>query len=115
MRKINTEDVFKMARLMKNGNILQAVKNAYLEGRKEDADAQQIGIGTVMDIVCSCTDARVESQFYELLGGICEKKPEAIKTQSLEATVEDIRKIFQENNILNFLDSASSLGEMIQN
>ena len=110
MRKINTEDVFKMARLMKNGNILQAVKNAYLEGRKEDADAQQIGIGTVMDIMCSCTDARVESQFYELLGGICE-----IKTQSLEATVEDIRKIFQENNILNFLDSASSLGEMIQN
>ncbi len=115
MRKINTEDVFKMARLMKNGNILQAVKNAYLEGRKEDADAQQIGMGTVKDIMCSCTDARVESQFYELLGGICEKKPEEIKTQSLEATVEDIRKIFQENNILNFLDSASSLGEMIQN
>lgn len=114
MRKINTEDVFKMARLMKNGNILQAVKNAYIEGRKEDADAQQIGINTVMDIMCSCTDARVESQFYELIAGICEKKPEEIKTQSFEVTVDDIKKIFQENNFLNFLDSASSLGEMIQ-
>ncbi len=114
MRKINTEDVFKMARLMKNGNFLQAVKNAYIEGKKEDADAEQIGMGAVMEIMCSCSDARVEIQFYDLLGGICEKKPEEVKVQSFETTVEDIRKILLENDILNFLDSASSLGEKIQ-
>jgi len=103
-----------MARLMKNGNILQTVKNAYIEGSKEDADSQQIGLNVAIDIMCSCTDAKVESQFYEFIAGICEKKPEDIKLQSLEVTVEDIKKIFQENNVLNFFKSASSLGEMIQ-
>lgn len=114
MRKINTEDVFKMARLMNNGKILQVVKDAYIEGKKQDVDAQQVGITAAMDIMCSCTDAKVEHQFYELVAGICEKTPEEVKTQSLETTVNDIKKICRENDIVNFFNSASDLGEMIQ-
>ena len=34
MRKINTSDVFKMARLLREGNIAEAVRKAYMEKRK---------------------------------------------------------------------------------
>ena len=99
MRKISTEDVFKMARLLKNGDVIRTIKTAYEAGKKEDADTEKIGLDAAMELLVSCTDAKIEAQFYELMAGICEKKPEDIRTQSLESTVEDIKKICQENNI----------------
>lgn len=103
-----------MARLIKHGNITQTVKKAFEAGRQKDADAQQIGVDVAMDVFCSCAGADVEKEFYGLLSGICEKKPEDIENQSLEATIEEIRKIFEENDILNFLNSASNLSGKIQ-
>ncbi len=124
MRKINTEDVFKMARLIRKGNIVQIIKNAYAAGKKvkdREADgktveeaAGQIGIDVFMDIMSSCTEPEIEESFYELFSGICEKSPDDIRTQSLETTIEDIKKICKENNILNFFKSASSLSEKVQ-
>lgn len=109
MRMINTGDVFKMARLLKNGNVMQHIKNAYAAGREEGADPQRIGMDLIMDILCACAESKTEEQVYDLLGGICEKKPDEIRNQSLEATVEDIKKICEGNNIANFLRSASRL------
>lgn len=37
MRKINTGDVFKMGRLLKKSGVMEIVRNAYEEGRKEGA------------------------------------------------------------------------------
>lgn len=114
MRKISTEDVFKMARLMKNGNVLQNIKDAFEKGRKKGADTEKIGMEAFLDILCSCSEEKIENQLYELLAGICEKTPENIKNQSLEVTIEDIQKICRENNIVNFLKSASGVAEKIQ-
>ncbi len=109
MRKINTEDVFKMARLLRKGNVVQVIKDAYAAGKKEEQDAKQIGINVFMDIMCACTESEVEEQFYDLLSGICEKDHEDIKKQSIEATIGDLRKICEENNIANFWKTASDL------
>ena len=98
-----------MARLLKNGNIVQTIKEAYTAGKEKDADAQKIGMDAIMGIMCACTDVKIEEQFYDLLGGICERTPAEIKEQSLETTIEDIKKICKENNIANFWNSASSL------
>lgn len=114
MRKINTSDIFKMARLLKKGNIAEAVRKAYVDGKKEDADSEEIGMNAIFDILCSCTDPSVEDQFCDLLAGICEKKKENISNQSLETTVYDMKRICEENNIVNFFRSASRLSEKIQ-
>ncbi len=114
MRKINTEDVFKMARIIKNTSITGNIKEAFSKGKKEDADVEQIGIDIFMDIVCSCADESIEKKFYDLIGGITEKKPEDIKKQSLETTIDDIKRICEENNILNFFKSAAKLSSKIQ-
>lgn len=113
MRKINTGDVFKMARIIKNAGIAGDIKEAFSEGKKEDADAEQIGLDVFMDIVCSCADDSIEKKFYDLIGGITEKKPEDIEAQSLETTVEDIKRICEENNVVNFFKSAARLSSKI--
>lgn len=113
MRKINTEDVFKMARIIKKGNVAQNIKDAYVAGKAEGADAEQIGVCAFMDILCSCSDEIVEGQIYDLLAGICEKTAEDIKKQSLETTVEDVKNICKENNVVNFLKSAVSASKNI--
>lgn len=113
MRKINTEDVFKAARLLKNGNIMQNIRDAYAAGKVEGADAEEVGLNAIMDILCSCSESKVETQFYDLLAGICEKKPDEIKTQSFETTIGDIKKICEENDIVNFLNAASRLNQKI--
>ncbi len=109
MRKINTGDVFKMGRLLKKSGVMEIVRNAYEEGRKEGADKEKIGLDAILGIVCSCSDISTEGQIYELLGGICEKDPTDVMEQPLEVTIEDISGIFRENNIANFLRSASDL------
>lgn len=114
MRKLNTGDVFKMARLMKNSNILEDVKKAFAAGKEEGADATQVGIDFIMKVICSCSEEKTESQLYELLAGICEKKLDEIRDQSLETTIDDIKRIFKDNDVLNFLKSASGLNGKIQ-
>ena len=114
MRKINTEDVFKMARLIKKGNVGQVIKDAYAAGGQEGADAKQIGMDAFIGIVCACSASEVEEDLYELLSGICEKSPEDVRRQSLETTIEDIKKICEENNVVNFWKSASGLSGKIQ-
>lgn len=109
MRKINTADVFKMARLMKKAKLTESIKKAYMDGKKEGVNTEEVGMNAIMDIIGSCCDTGTEKDFYELLAGISEKKAEEIMNQSLEATIADIKKICEENNIVNFLRSASRL------
>lgn len=109
MRKINTADVFKMARLMKGANLTESIKKAYMAGKEENANTEEIGMNAIMDIIGSCSDAGTEKKFYELLAGISEKTVDEIMNQSLETTMADIKRICEENNIANFLRSASRL------
>lgn len=111
MRKINTADVFKMARLMKGTNLTESIKKAYMDGKEENANTEEIGMNAIMDIIGSCSDGGTEKKFYELLAGISEKTVDQIMDQSLETTVADIKRICEENNIVNFLRSASRLNQ----
>ena len=122
MRKINTGDVFKMARLLKNTNVMDAVKDAYKADKREDVaegahkgDAGKGGIwvDAAMKVLASCTSQQAEEQFYDLMAGICENKPEDIRDRPLDGLMEDIRRICQENNVANFLRSASDFAEKL--
>lgn len=122
MRKINTGDVFKMARLLKNANVMDAVKDAYKASKKEDGakeahkegpDKGGIWVDAAMKVLASCTSQQAEEQFYDLMAGICENKPEDIRDRPLDGLIEDIRRICEENNVANFLRSASDFAEKL--
>lgn len=111
MRKINTADTFKMARLMKSAGLVESIKKAYAAGKEEGANTEEVGMNAILEIIGSCCDTGTEKNFYDLLAGISEKTAEEIMNQSLETTVTDIKRICEENNIVNFLRSASSMSQ----
>ena len=113
MRKLNTGDVFKTARLMKESDILPIVKESFARGKEDGADERQVGIDFISGVLCACSGEKTEAMLYELLGGIWEKKPDDVRNQSLETTVGDILRIVEENNVANFLKSASRLAGKI--
>ena len=113
MRKINTADVFKFARIIKETKMQCTIRDAYIAGKKEDANQEEIGLNTMLEIICACADTKIESKIYDLLAGILEKTEDMIKNQSMETTISDIEHIFLENEIGNFLKSAFRLSESI--
>lgn len=111
MRRIQTGDVFKMARIIKALSIREELTKIAVDARKEDGstDIEAVGIKAFMMVMESCADATVENKIYDLLAGITEKNVEDIKTQTLDATIHDIREIVKENDIVNFSKSAVQL------
>ena len=113
MRKIQTQDVFKLARIIKNADLRAEISNAIEQinagGKKDKNLSEKVGIRVFLTIVEGCSDAKTEDMIYELIGGIAEIPADEIKTQSLEATISIIKKIASENNMVNFFSTAGTL------
>lgn len=128
MRKINTGDVFKLARIIKTTEVKEDIINIYTDSKKmkeetaevatpeqmkEQAEAVQekIGVKIFFTIFEKCTDVKTEKLIYELIGGIAEKKPAEIENMPLDEMLELLSKIVKENNIRNFFNTALNLEE----
>lgn len=109
MRKINTSDVFKCARIIKNANMkdeLAEIYNKFSIVEGDDANIEKAGIQIVLCVIGGCSDERQEKAIYELIGGIIGKDAQLISDQTIEDTIDDIKKIAKENNLVNFFKSA---------
>ena len=129
MRKLITSDVFKMARIIKEAGVKNAIAEIFKETRntnivieENDSEAvkkakteainkkqEEAGFEAIMTIFESCSTEKLEKMLYEFLGGISEKKSDEVAGQTLEATIEDIKTIVSENNIVNFFKQADQL------
>lgn len=109
MRKVNTSDVFKMARILKKTNITDEIKKSYLNGKAKGANVEEIGLDLFFSMVGACAKEGVETELYELLGGIAETEPEKIAEQPIETTMKQLKKIAEENNLIHFFKSAGQL------
>ena len=113
MRKIQTQDVFKLARIIKNADLKAEISNAIEQinagSKKEKNLSEKVGIRVFLTIVEGCSDIKTEDMIYELIGGIAEIPANDIKTQSLEAAIDLIKKIASENNMISFFNTAGTL------
>lgn len=127
MRKINTSDVFKFAKILKKTRIKESIAKLYEDGAAKEAEIKKkflseedikeqlqkaqndFGVQFAFSILDAAADGGVEKDLYDLLGGITEKAPTDIENQSLEKTLEDLKNIAKENNLSLFFKSASRL------
>lgn len=107
MRKLNTQDAFKTARIVRYTGLKQMVIDAYKNDKK--FNREELGVEIIFALIDACGDAKVESDFYALIGGITEKGADAIREQSLDVTIADLKQIFEENDMASFFGSFSSL------
>jgi hypothetical protein len=112
MRKIQTQDVFKLARIIKSAKLKGEVAEIITKINTEEKDnnlSKNVGVQIFFAIVEGCADEKTEEKIYDLIGGIAEISAEDIKKQSLDATVDIIKKISEENDIMAFFNQAGSL------
>lgn len=108
MRHLNTEDVFKTARLLKYSGLKDTLFEKFEEAKSfgtldvNDPRVKAFGLDVFFVIIDSLAENKVEGQFYELMAGICEKTVEDIKTQSFNDTWEDLKRIATENDLKTF-------------
>lgn len=102
MRKLNTQDAFKMARLLKYSGVKEIVLNAYKNNK--NLNTEEMGVEVIFTLIDSFGEAKVESDFYDLLGGITGKGADGVMNQDLASTIEDIKVIWSENNMSSFFD-----------
>ena len=118
-----------MARIIKEAGVKNAIAEIFKETRntnivieENDSEAvkkakteainkkqEEAGFEAIMTIFESCSTEKLEKMLYEFLGGISEKKSDEVAGQTLEATIEDIKTIVSENNIVNFFKQADQL------
>lgn len=126
MRAINTSDVFKLARLIKSADIKDVLLDAMTKGQNMEPDIaeddpeeikeqklkdfnlkqDEFGLSVILDILYGCVDSKQEKAIYELLAGITEKSAKEIEAQPFNDTVEDIKQILAENDVMAFFRSA---------
>lgn len=116
MRKLITSDVFKMARIIKEAKIKNAITELFKERKKKpvgdellEEKQEEAGFEAIMMVFEACSTEKTEKMLYEFLGGVTEKEPDKVANQSLEVTIEDIKTIVSENSIFNFFKQASQL------
>lgn len=107
MRKIISRDVFKLARIMRAADVKADLVKLLDTDTEEITDAQ--GLDLIMTVIFACSTERQEEAIYDLLGGILEKDPEEVASQSLDALKEDLKKIANDNNLLVFFRQAQTL------
>lgn len=132
MRAINTQDVFRLSRIIKTIDIkaelpgivkqiekMNEVKLSIQEDDSEEVKEQKkaeyeeimvkVGIDIVFGIIEKCSDPKQEKAIYELLGGILEKDAKKIAEQPIKDTIEDIKQIVEENDIAVFFKLSAQL------
>lgn len=118
MRKINTADVCKMARIMKTSGMREKIFELFKKGRNIQAEdvsspeVQEFGVSVVFEIIEVLAEQKAERELYELIGGIVGKSANEIAEQEFMATIEDVKAIAQENNLADFFSQASNLMAM---
>lgn len=113
MRKINTEDAFKVSRILRYSNVKDTLISCYEKadamGKAKESEVEKFGVSVALELIESLGEHRAELEFYDLIGGICEKSAEEIKTQDLVVTIEDIKNIIKENDIKSFFKLVSAM------
>lgn len=129
MRKIELQDAFKLSKIIKKSGVkddfvriaqkfekakakaLEESNDDKSETSKEALESLQndAGIEIIFTLIDTAGSVGLDTEVYELLGGISEKTPEEVKHLSIDGVVELFKKIVEENDIVNFTKTVRTL------
>lgn len=94
MRRLQTHDVFVAAKLVKTIGIRNEVKAMALKvSQGEKMSVEEVGIEFFLNIIEGASSEEAEKGVYELLGGIMEIEPDALKTMDALEFVEKMKEL----------------------
>jgi len=109
MRKLNTGDAFKLARLLRACDIVPLLQNMREEGKKPGADQEKIGFELLFSLLNLAADKDKENLVYDLFGGVLGVTPESVPEIPLDDMIDNIKQIAEMSNISRFFEQVSSI------
>ena len=115
MRKIETHDVFKMARIIKKAGIKGEFAKVFSESKaltdEETKSTKELGVEVIFRIIEACSGEELEAMLYDFVAGIAEKDAETIKRMSLDALIDTFKEMGKMNNLTTFFSTAGRLAQ----
>lgn len=108
MRKLQFQDAFKVARIIKKADIREKLQAKVQQvNASQEKDVEKVGIEIIFTLFEGAGE--VEHEVYELLAGVFEMETNAVKTMDFETLVFNCKKLIAENNIADFFRNATNL------
>lgn len=113
MRKINTADLVKCARIIKRAGLKQEIENIIEQSKSIKMDdekaVEKMGIDIILSLIFSCCEENVVCMIYELIAEINQSSADDIPMLELDELTRIITEISKQNNLVNFFKQASRL------
>lgn len=102
MRSLQTQDIFSLARVLKEADIVEVIKNI-----DKTQDERQVGMSVIFEIVGNCADEYCEEKIYKFLAGPFEMTEKEVRELDLEELIDKIFEIASVEKWKSFLSKAS--------
>lgn len=126
MRKVQLQDAFVLARIIRKAKLKDLITNAVKESgiiteiKKDnekdtktnseiDNKIEEVGIEIVFTIIDNCSEEDVEKEIYKLIANISEMTEKEIRELEIPDFINLIKKFINENDIKGFFKSATQL------
>lgn len=117
MRKLNIQDAFALARIIKSADIKDeiaefanriATKKSESKNQDETINTEAVGLEFVVTLITSLSNKSTEQEFYALLANIRgDITAEDVSSLSITEVLDNVKTIIKENDIKNFFISLS--------
>lgn len=109
MRKLNTSDVFALARVIRASGIRDELRPLIRRASESNAPVEDVGIDGFMTIMEALAERKAENAIYEALSGPFEVSAEDIANMPLPQMVEKLSALAQENELKSFFGYVSGI------
>ena len=104
MRKLRTGDLFSVARVIKASGIREDLIE-YLQKITKDADAERVGINTILIIIEALAEKKAERAVYECLAPVFEMEADEVENMPPSELISMLKQMAEENDLPSFFDS----------
>lgn len=109
MRKLNTSDVFALARIVRTSGVRDELRPLIKAAAESSRPAEDVGIDGFLCILYALTEQKTEQAIYSVLSGPFEMTAEEVKTLPLDQLMEQLNTLVAENNLKHFFDCVSRI------
>lgn len=109
MRKLNTADVFAMARIIRASGVREELREMIHRVADQGLSMESVGIEGVLVIVEAVAEKKAEHAMYEALSGPFEVAAEEIAAMELDALIDSLEQLHQENDLQRFFGFVSRI------
>lgn len=109
MRKLNTSDVFAMARVVRASGMREELRGLIKRAAESGAKVEDVGIDGFLTILEALAEKKAESAIYEVLSGPFEVTVQEVSVMQLDELTEKLTQLAEGNDLKRFFKWLSGI------